>query len=67
MKRVAIGIALGALLAVAGFGIKSLVGIVALAIFGAAIAVVVVLQNRAERRSRNLHLRMLNVLNQNGR
>jgi hypothetical protein len=34
MKRVAIGIAVGALLAVAGFSIKSMVGIVVLAIFG---------------------------------
>ena len=67
MKRVAIGIAVGAFLAVAGFNIESLVGIITLIIAGAAIAVVVVLQNRAERRSRNPHLRMLNVLNQNGR
>jgi hypothetical protein len=68
MKRVIIGIAADALLAIAGFGIESLVGIAALIIVGAAIVTVaVVLQNRADRRARNLNLRLLNVLNQNGR
>ena len=68
MKRVAMGIVVGALLAVAGFGIESLVGIVVLIIVGAAIATaVVVSQNRANRRARVLELRMLNTLNQNGR
>jgi len=68
MKRVAIGIAVGALLAVVGFSIESLVGIVMLIIAGAAITtVVVVSQNRANRRARVLELRMLNTLNQHGR
>lgn len=68
MKRVAIGIAAGALLAWAGIGINSLVGIVALIIVGAAIGTVVVwLQNRADHKARVLILRMLNVLNQHGR
>ncbi|MCD4672685.1 MAG: hypothetical protein K8R77_08480 [Anaerolineaceae bacterium] len=68
MRRVAIGIAVGALLALAGFSIESLVGIVVLIIVGAAIGTVVVwLQNRADRKARVLNLRMLNVLNQHGR
>jgi type II secretory pathway pseudopilin PulG len=68
MKWVAIGIAVGALLAVAGFSIESLVGIVMLIIAGAVTAtVVVVSQNRANRRARVLELRMLNTLNQNVR
>ncbi|MDX9866184.1 MAG: hypothetical protein RBT34_15380 [Anaerolineaceae bacterium] len=68
MKQVAIGIAAGTVLAAARFGIKSLVGIVMLIIAGAAIAtVVVVSQNRANRRARVLELRMLNTLNQHGR
>ena len=68
MKRVAIGIAVGALLALAGFSIESLVGIVVLIIVGAAIGTVVVwLQNRADHKARVLILRMLNVLNQHGR
>jgi hypothetical protein len=68
MKRVIIGIAVGAILALAGFGIESLVGIVLLAIAGVTIvAAVIVITSRANRRARVLELRMLNVLNQQGR
>ena len=68
MKRVIIGFAVGAILALIGFGIESLVGIVVLIIVGAAIvAGVIVASNRANRKRRILELRMLNVLNQHGR
>ena len=68
MKWVAIGIAAGAVLAAARLDIKSMVGSVMLIIVDAAIAtVVVVSQNRADRRARVLELRMLNTLNQNVR
>jgi len=68
MKRVIIGIAVGAILALAGFGIESLVGIVLLAVAGVTIvAAAIVITSRANRRARVLELRMLNVLNQQGR
>lgn len=68
MKRVMIGIATGVVLALAGFGIGSMVGIVLLATLSVTIvAVVVVASRRANRRAKQLELRMLNVLNQHGR
>jgi hypothetical protein len=68
MKRVAIGFVVGVFLAVAGFTVDNLVGVVALIIIGVTVATVaIILQNKAEHDEKALQLRLYRTLNQHGR